>query len=178
MRWLKECSPAAVAVALQTVAPELNGQEIVIREWVGGDPQWWAVSVIVGEQFIAKFAWPHPAALRLAEEIHVLSALADEPRVALIPEVVASSTARNFWSPGACLVRHCSTSGQIRSSPPCAGATGPTRGAPSPYQTVLAPGDLHGGNQVCDAGISPPIESWAWHRRTTLDDAVRHSEGG
>jgi len=39
-----------------------------------------------------KFAWSRPAALRLAHEIGVLSALAREPRVPLLPEVVASST--------------------------------------------------------------------------------------
>src|SRR5262249_34382433 len=46
----------------------------------------------VGEQFIAKFAWSRPAALRLANEIGVLTALAREPKVPYLPEVVASST--------------------------------------------------------------------------------------
>lgn len=39
-----------------------------------------------------KFAWSRPAALRLAHEIGVLTALAREPRVPFLPEVVASST--------------------------------------------------------------------------------------
>jgi aminoglycoside phosphotransferase (APT) family kinase protein len=39
-----------------------------------------------------KFAWSRPAALRLAHEIGVLTALAGEPRVPFLPEVVASST--------------------------------------------------------------------------------------
>jgi hypothetical protein len=47
---------------------------------------------VAGERFIVKFAWSRPAALRLAHEIGVLTALAREPRVPFLPEVVASST--------------------------------------------------------------------------------------
>jgi hypothetical protein len=39
-----------------------------------------------------KFAWSRPAALRLAREIGVLTALTREPRVPYLPEVVASSS--------------------------------------------------------------------------------------
>jgi len=39
-----------------------------------------------------KFAWSRPAALRLAHEIGVLTALAREPPVPFLPEVEASST--------------------------------------------------------------------------------------
>jgi hypothetical protein len=39
-----------------------------------------------------KFAWSRPAALQLAHEISVLAALAREPAVPFLPEVVASST--------------------------------------------------------------------------------------
>jgi aminoglycoside phosphotransferase (APT) family kinase protein len=46
----------------------------------------------VSERFVVKFAWSHPAALRLAHEIGVLAALAREPTVPFLPEVVASST--------------------------------------------------------------------------------------
>ena len=45
----------------------------------------------VGDRFFVKFAWSHPAALRLAREIGVLTALAREPKVPFLPEVVASS---------------------------------------------------------------------------------------
>ena len=39
-----------------------------------------------------EFAWSRPAALQLAQEIAVLAALAREPAVPFLPEVVASST--------------------------------------------------------------------------------------
>lgn len=94
MRWLENCSAGAVAEALRTVAPELSGAEIVVRESVGEepDPQWWAASAAVGERFVAKFAWSEPAALRVAHEVGVLTALLRERSVPFLPEVVASST--------------------------------------------------------------------------------------
>jgi len=93
MRWLADCSPAAITEALRAVAPELSGEEIVVRESFGEeDPQWWAASAVVGERFVAKFAWSQPAALRLAHEVGILTALAREPAVPFLPEVVASST--------------------------------------------------------------------------------------
>jgi hypothetical protein len=45
----------------------------------------------LGDRFFVKFAWSRPAALRLAREIGVLTALAREPTVPFLPEVVASS---------------------------------------------------------------------------------------
>ncbi|WP_410784844.1 phosphotransferase family protein [Kribbella sp. C-35] len=93
MRWSAEKSPNAVADALRAVAPELSGHEIVVRETLNEeDPQWWAASAMVGEQYVAKFAWSRSAALRVAHEIDVLAALANEPGVPFLPEVVASST--------------------------------------------------------------------------------------
>jgi aminoglycoside phosphotransferase (APT) family kinase protein len=56
------------------------------------DPLWWSSSAAVGERFIAKFAWSRLAALRLAREIGILTALAREPKVPFLPEVVARST--------------------------------------------------------------------------------------
>ena len=47
--------------------------------------------VPAGDRFFVKFAWSRPAALRLEREIGVLAALAREPRVPFLPEVVASS---------------------------------------------------------------------------------------
>ncbi|TCC39302.1 phosphotransferase family protein [Kribbella sindirgiensis] len=93
MRWLAENSPEAVADALRMVAPELSGHNVVVREtFAEEDPRWWAASAMVGEQYVAKFAWSRPAALRVAHEIDVLAALADEPGVPFLPKVVASST--------------------------------------------------------------------------------------
>jgi aminoglycoside phosphotransferase len=95
MKWLAECSAAAFREALQAVAPELSGFPFTVPppdRAAQADPQYWSSSVDVGERFIAKFAWSRPAALRLANEIGVLTALAREPKVPFLPEVVASST--------------------------------------------------------------------------------------
>jgi aminoglycoside phosphotransferase (APT) family kinase protein len=92
MRWLNDGSPAAIADALRVVAPELSGQEIVVRASIGDeDPEWQAASAVVGGRFVVKFAWSRPAALRLAHEIGVLTALAGETSVPHLPEIVASS---------------------------------------------------------------------------------------
>jgi aminoglycoside phosphotransferase (APT) family kinase protein len=93
VRWLADCSPATLAEALRAVAPELGGSPIVPAD-LGGtdDPLWNASSAVVGGGFVVKFAWSRPAALRLAHEIGVLAALAREPGVPFLPEVVASST--------------------------------------------------------------------------------------
>src|ERR1700754_1485026 len=93
MRWLAERSADAVAEALREVAPELREYPIVLREVANeDDPLWWAATAILGEDYVVKFAWSQPAALRLAHEIKVLAALAREPAVPYLPEVVASST--------------------------------------------------------------------------------------
>ena len=95
MKWLAECSAEALGKALRVVAPELSGGPVTIPvpdPAVKGDPLWWSSSAVVGERFIVKFAWSRPAALRLAHEIGVLTALSREPRVPFLPEVVASST--------------------------------------------------------------------------------------
>jgi hypothetical protein len=95
MKWLAECSAEALGEALRVVAPELSGAPVTIPvpdPAVKGDPLWWSSSAVVGERFIVKFAWSRPAALRLAHEIGVLTALVREPRIPFLPEVVASST--------------------------------------------------------------------------------------
>jgi hypothetical protein len=91
MKWLAECSVEALSEALRVVAPELGECSITIPGQAGKeDPLWQASSAAVGRRFIAKFAWSRPAALRLAREIGILTALAREPRVPFLPEVVAS----------------------------------------------------------------------------------------
>jgi hypothetical protein len=93
MTWLAECSAVALAEALRVVAPELSGYPVTVPGPAGKqDPQWHSGSVPVGERFFVKFAWSRPAALQLAHEIAVLDALAREPAVPFLPEVVASST--------------------------------------------------------------------------------------
>jgi aminoglycoside phosphotransferase (APT) family kinase protein len=92
VRWLAEGSVAALAGALREAAPELAGYPIVIPGGadVGADPRWHASSAFIGTEFVAKFAWSRPAALRLRNEIGVLTAL--PPVVPYLPEVVVSST--------------------------------------------------------------------------------------
>ena len=93
MKWLAECSAVALREALRVVAPELSGYPVTVPGPAGKqDPQWHSGSEPVGDQFFVKFAWSRPAALQLAHEIAVLAALAREPAVPFLPEVVASST--------------------------------------------------------------------------------------
>ena len=93
MKWLTECSAAALHDALRVVAPDLSEYPVTVPGPAGKqDPQWHSGSVPVGERFFVKFAWSRPAALQLAHEIAVLAALAREPTVPFLPEVVASST--------------------------------------------------------------------------------------
>jgi aminoglycoside phosphotransferase (APT) family kinase protein len=95
MSWLAECSAGELGEALRVVAPDLSGFPVTVPApdpAAQGDPLWWSSSTVVGRRFIAKFAWSRAAALRLAREIGVLTALIREPRVPFLPEVVASST--------------------------------------------------------------------------------------
>ena len=93
MKWLAECSVAALREALEAVAPELSRFPVTVPGPAGKeDPQWHSGCVPVRDQFFVKFAWSHPAALQLAREIGVLAALARGPAVPFLPEVVASST--------------------------------------------------------------------------------------
>lgn len=79
--------------ALRSVAPELSGQPISLPDQAGKrDPMWWKSSAVVGERFLAKFAWSRPASLHVAHEIGVLTALAADPGFPFLPEVVACGT--------------------------------------------------------------------------------------
>src|SRR2546429_9227202 len=93
MKWLAECSVAALREALGAVAPELSGYPVTVPGSAGKqDPLWHSGCVPLGDQFFVKFAWSRPAALQLAHEIGVLATLARGPAVPFLPEVVASST--------------------------------------------------------------------------------------
>src|SRR2546429_9972025 len=93
MKWLAECSVAALREALGAVAPELSGYPVTVPGSAGKqDPLWHSGCVPVGDRFFVKFAWSRPAALQLAHEIGVLAALTREPAVPFLPEDVASST--------------------------------------------------------------------------------------
>ena len=70
MKWLAECSVAALREALMAVAPELGGYPVTVPGPDGKeDPLWHSGCVPAGDQFFVKFAWSRPAALRLAHGI-------------------------------------------------------------------------------------------------------------
>lgn len=92
MRWLAECSAAALSEALQAVAPELSRYPLTVRSPGGEDPQWHKSSADIAGQFVVKFAWSQPAAMRLAREIAVLTALSRNAAVPCLPRVVVAST--------------------------------------------------------------------------------------
>jgi aminoglycoside phosphotransferase (APT) family kinase protein len=95
MRWLEECSAEALRAALRVVAPELSGFPVTVPvpdPAAKADPLYWSSSTVLGGQFIVKFAWSRPAALRLVRELGVLTTLGREPKVPYLPEVVASGT--------------------------------------------------------------------------------------
>jgi hypothetical protein len=55
------------------------------------DPLWSSSTALIDGQFVVKFAWSRPAALRLVHEIGVLTALTRDPGIPFVPEIVASS---------------------------------------------------------------------------------------
>lgn len=78
------CSPAALREALKAVVPELSRCPVTVPvpdPAAKADPLWRSSSAVVGERFIAKFAWSRPTALRVMREIGVLTALAREPEL-------------------------------------------------------------------------------------------------
>jgi hypothetical protein len=82
VRWLAEGSAAALAGALREVAPKLTGYPIDIdHDLRQEDPRWWSATALLGGEFVAKFAWSRPAALRVRHEM-----------VPYLPEVVVGST--------------------------------------------------------------------------------------
>jgi len=93
VRWLPDGSPTAVDAALRVVAPELADSPIVVPRRLGrDDPVWRSSSAVVADRFVVKFAWSRPAALRVAHEVRVLTALGrGEREVPYLPEIVASS---------------------------------------------------------------------------------------
>jgi aminoglycoside phosphotransferase (APT) family kinase protein len=95
--WLAEYSAAAIGEALQVVAPELSGSSLRVpcRD-ATEDPQYQSGTAVADGQFIVKFAWSRPAALAVAREIGVVTALARGALVPFLPEVIASSTSPVF----------------------------------------------------------------------------------
>jgi hypothetical protein len=82
MEWLAECSFTAVRAAVggRAAAGRCPVAVAVPDPAATADQLWWSSSAAVGDRFIEKFAWSRPAALRLANEIGVLTALARDPK--------------------------------------------------------------------------------------------------
>ena len=90
MRWLSGPSPSAVTEALRAIVPELSGLPVDLPDPAGrDDPVWQSSSAALGEDFFVKFAWSETAARRVLRQIRVLDALAREPAVPYLPQVVA-----------------------------------------------------------------------------------------
>jgi hypothetical protein len=62
------------------------------------DPQWWSETALVGEEFVAKFAWSRLAAFRVGHEIGVLAALARAP-ASTSPTTARRPTGSTTWPP-------------------------------------------------------------------------------
>jgi Phosphotransferase enzyme family len=176
MSWIPEPSQPAVAEALRPLAPELSGLLVAVPDLTnGGDPVFWSTSVALGEDFFVKFAWSEPAAHFVLHQITVLEALAREPAVPFLPEVIAAGTdpailvtrrvrgaslfaagAVPAWYPlvttGALRERlgRWVTSDQQEQVAGWCDWTDETLADPRPL--VLVHGDLHGDNQVWDGG--------------------------
>src|SRR5205807_9264950 len=87
MKWLAECSVAALREALEAVAPELSRLPVTVPGAPGKeDPQWHSGCVPLGDQFFVKFACSHPAAPQLARAVGVRAAPPRGPAVAALPE--------------------------------------------------------------------------------------------
>jgi aminoglycoside phosphotransferase (APT) family kinase protein len=89
--WLAEPSGATVRAALKAVAPALAAEPLALPDVTTArtDPVWRSATAALGTEFMVKFAWSRPAALGLAREAGVLTALAGT--VPFLPEVVAAS---------------------------------------------------------------------------------------
>jgi Phosphotransferase enzyme family len=143
MRWLAECSAEALSEALRTVAPELGDWRVTVPvpdPAAKADPLWWSSSTVVDGRFLVKFAWSRPAALRLAREIGVLTALAHELTGAHLPPATTGVLRERFGTwvrpvQRRLVTRWCDWADAVLASP------GPA---------VLVHGDLHGNNQVWD----------------------------
>jgi aminoglycoside phosphotransferase (APT) family kinase protein len=92
MRWLPEPTQSALTGALREAAPDLAELPIALRPVPAGqEPNWWSSSAVLGEEFVAKFAWSEPAARRIVHEGAVLAALT-EATVPFIPTIVVATT--------------------------------------------------------------------------------------
>jgi len=76
--WFSDRSIAEVSRGLGGLCPDLAGLPVVLHDaWIErGNPLWDRSSAFVGDDWVVKFAWSEPAAVKLEREILVLRALA------------------------------------------------------------------------------------------------------
>jgi aminoglycoside phosphotransferase (APT) family kinase protein len=92
MKWLPERSTQAVREALLPLGRGLCDAEIRLRPWAGkDDPLWCRGTAFLGEDWVVKFTWTEPAALKLEREAKILRALARAPSPPPMPELIAES---------------------------------------------------------------------------------------
>ena len=92
LTWLAEPSAAELRLALRRVLPELAHESIALQPKAGTgrvDPTWHSGSAVIGDAFVAKFAWSRVAAGRAHREGQMLLALRSTAPHLQLPEVVA-----------------------------------------------------------------------------------------
>lgn len=92
--WLADRSVAEVSRALAELCPDLAGLPVVLHDaWVEqGNALWDRSSAFLGDDWVVKFAWSEPAALKLEREILLLRALAAAEHPPPVREVHAWSS--------------------------------------------------------------------------------------
>ncbi|MGK5678705.1 phosphotransferase family protein [Actinoplanes sp. URMC 104] len=90
--WLPAPTVEALRAALRTVAPDLADRPVRVRRLIPEtDPQWCAATAVVDDRVVVKFAWSHPAALRVCAQARTLTALRTAAPQLPLPEVVGFS---------------------------------------------------------------------------------------
>jgi aminoglycoside phosphotransferase (APT) family kinase protein len=91
--WLADRSVGEVARGLAALCPDLARLPVVLHDaWIEQEnPLWARSSAFVGDDWVVKFAWSEPAAIKLEREILVLRALAAADRPPPVRKVHAWS---------------------------------------------------------------------------------------
>jgi len=190
MKWLAECSAAALDEALRVVAPELSGGPVTVPvpdPAVKGDPLWWSSSAVVCELGVAQLL---PATTQTLRERFGRWARPDQRRIIMrwcdwCDAVLAS--------PGPAVLVHGDLHGnnQVWDRGKLRLVVDfETAGAAEPeYDLRLFPGpDMGPGVELLTSVMRhyqkitgrylSTDRVMAWHLRTALDDALWRSEAG
>lgn len=92
--WLADRSAAEVSRAVAGLCPDVAGLPVVLHDaWIEqGNPLWDRSSAFIGNDWVVKFAWSQPAAVKLEREINLLLALAASEDPPPVREVHAWSS--------------------------------------------------------------------------------------